>query len=99
MCGGKKVVEEKGLLCVQENKVMVWIVPQQIRKDVMRWIHGSQAGGRPEVRAAKERIQEMGWWRGRNQDLEDLIDGCLICARYDPFNRKRSEELMRRSPV
>ncbi|CAH2222018.1 NYNRIN-like [Pelobates cultripes] len=97
--GGKKVMEEQGLICISETGEPIWIVPQQVRKDLLRWIHGSQAGGHPKIREAKERIRHLGWWIGQNKDLEEFVDSCIICARFDQSNKKRRGELMRQTPV
>lgn len=59
---GQDLVIEQGLLCAKTEDGLFWIVPWNMRKDLLLWVHGSSVGARLKQPEAKDRLAKMGWW-------------------------------------
>ena len=76
--GKLKIVEEEGIVWAEDtDKRLHWIVPTDIRGDLIQFAHEQGHRGK-EV--TLERVKETGWWPAMRKDVEQWVDNCLACA-------------------
>ncbi|XP_004694648.1 PREDICTED: protein NYNRIN [Condylura cristata] len=81
--------KESGLLMFKgEKRSRVWVVPRQLRRDLIFSVHDLPLGAhqRPEETCKKLRL--LGWWPGMQEHVRDYCRSCLFCI---PRNAVGSE--------
>ena len=60
---------------------MRFVVPVHCRKRVIQEAHNSVIAGHGGYFRTRERIRAEMWWPGMDQDIEDHVKACTVCAR------------------
>ena len=63
----------KGGILLKSNTI---VIPQQLRKTVLDIVHSTHQG----INKTKSLLRSKVWWPGINQDTENLIHNCSLCA-------------------
>ena len=59
-------------------KGMQVMVPQSMRKEMLRKIHANHFGAESNIRMAREVL----FWSGMRKAIQDMCDACGTCAQY-----------------
>ena len=56
------------------------VIPQALRRDVLRELHASHMG----LESTKRRARQLVYWPGLSSDIENVISSCVPCAERQP---------------
>jgi transposase InsO family protein len=60
------------------------VIPRSLRKKMLARAHEGHQG----IAKTKARLRETMWWPGMSNEVEQVITGCDVCARYRHQQRK-----------
>ncbi len=63
------------------------MVPETMVKTLMTGVHGDMLYGHGGQTKTKERILQLYWWRGMDQDINDLLSKCDKCQKNQTKNQ------------
>ena len=69
------------------------VIPESLRADVLRHVHGGTALGHFGVNKTVSMLQKYGYWTGWRKDVEMAVRGCDVCNRYRHGPRTKQGEL------
>ena len=58
------------------------VVPETLRAEVLRHVHGGTALGHFGVNKTASMLQKYGYWAGWRKDVEQTVRTCEVCNRY-----------------
>ena len=60
------------------------IIPNAMYTSMLQVVHGSHLG----IQKCKQRAKDVLYWPGITTQIEDLVQNCAVCARYQRSNTK-----------
>uniref|UniRef100_A0A8D0TQE2 Protein NYNRIN n=1 Tax=Sus scrofa TaxID=9823 RepID=A0A8D0TQE2_PIG len=80
---------ESGLLMFKgDKKPRVWVVPRQLRRDLIFAVHDLPMGGHQRPEETFKKLRLLGWWPGMQEHVREYCRSCLYCI---PRNLTGSE--------
>ncbi|XP_019779673.2 protein NYNRIN isoform X1 [Tursiops truncatus] len=81
--------KESGLLMFKGDKrPRVWVVPRQLRRDLIFAVHDLPMGAHQRPEETYKKLRLLGWWPGMQEHVRDYCRSCLFCI---PRNLTGSE--------
>ncbi|XP_047594108.1 protein NYNRIN isoform X3 [Lutra lutra] len=72
--------QESGLLMFKGDKrPRVWVVPRQLRRDLIFSVHDLPLGGHQRPEETYKKLRLLGWWPGMQEHVRDYCRSCLFC--------------------
>ncbi|XP_032199854.1 protein NYNRIN isoform X3 [Mustela erminea] len=72
--------QESGLLMFKGDKrPRVWVVPRQLRRDLIFCVHDPPLGGHQRPEETYKKLRLLGWWPGMQEHVRDYCRSCLFC--------------------
>lgn len=72
--------QESGLLMFKGDKrPRVWVVPRQLRRDLIFCVHDLPLGGHQRPEETYKKLRLLGWWPGMQEHVRDYCRSCLFC--------------------
>ncbi|XP_012880917.1 PREDICTED: protein NYNRIN [Dipodomys ordii] len=72
--------KESGLLMFKgDKKPKVWVVPRQLRRDLIFSVHDVPVGGHQRPEETYRKLRLLGWWPGIQEHVKDYCRSCLFC--------------------
>ncbi|XP_012913057.1 protein NYNRIN isoform X2 [Mustela putorius furo] len=72
--------QESGLLMFKADKrPRVWVVPRQLRRDLIFCVHDPPLGGHQRPEETYKKLRLLGWWPGMQEHVRDYCRSCLFC--------------------
>ncbi|KAM6181654.1 protein NYNRIN [Erethizon dorsatum] len=88
--------KESGLLMFKgDKKPKVWVVPRQLRRDLIFSVHDIPMGAHQRPEETYKKLRLLGWWPGMQEHVKDYCRSCLFCI---PRNLIGSELKVIESP-
>ncbi|XP_008067891.1 protein NYNRIN [Carlito syrichta] len=88
--------KESGLLMFKgDKKPRVWVVPTQLRRDLIFSVHDIPLGAHQRPEETYKKLRLLGWWPGMQEHVRDYCRSCLFCI---PRNLIGSEMKVIESP-
>nr|XP_027775952.1 protein NYNRIN [Marmota flaviventris] len=88
--------KESGLLMFKgDKKPRVWVVPTQLRRDLIFSVHDIPMGAHQRPEETYKKLRLLGWWPGMQEHVRDYCRSCLFCI---PRNLIGSELKVIESP-
>ncbi|XP_053449530.1 protein NYNRIN [Nycticebus coucang] len=88
--------KESGLLMFKgDKKPRVWVVPRQLRRDLIFCVHDIPLGAHQRPEETYKKLRLLGWWPGMQEHVRDYCRSCLFCI---PRNLTGSEVKIIESP-
>ncbi|XP_040083298.1 protein NYNRIN isoform X2 [Oryx dammah] len=71
---------ESGLLVFKGDKrPRVWVVPRQLRRDLIFAVHDGPMGAHQRPEETYRRLRLLGWWPGMQEHVRHYCRSCLFC--------------------
>ncbi|KAG8509364.1 Protein NYNRIN [Galemys pyrenaicus] len=81
--------QESGLLMFKgEKRSRVWVVPRQLRRDLIFSVHDVPMGAHQRPEETYKKLRLLGWWPGMQEHVREYCRSCLFCI---PRNLAGSE--------
>ena len=77
----------------QGRDSQLWIVPRQLRKDLLALGHSNVLAGHRGRDATLLRLRENFHWPGMSADVEEFVASCVACNRQKRVKRRDKAEL------
>ncbi|XP_045756588.1 protein NYNRIN isoform X2 [Mirounga angustirostris] len=88
--------QESGLLMFKGDKrPRVWVVPRQLRRDLIFSVHDLPLGAHQRPEETYKKLRLLGWWPGMQEHVRDYCRSCLFCI---PRNLTGSDLKVLESP-
>ncbi|KAL6076010.1 hypothetical protein STEG23_007617 [Scotinomys teguina] len=88
--------KDSGLLMFKgEKHPRVWVVPRQLRRDLIFSVHDLPLGEHQKPEETYKKLRLLGWWPGMQEHVKDYCRSCLYCI---PRNLIGSELKVIESP-
>ncbi|XP_036128065.1 protein NYNRIN isoform X2 [Molossus molossus] len=72
--------KESGLLLFKgDKKPKVWVVPRQLRRDLIFSVHDLPVGGHQRPEETYKKLRLLGWWPGMQEHVRGYCRSCLFC--------------------
>ncbi|XP_037359048.1 protein NYNRIN isoform X2 [Talpa occidentalis] len=72
--------KESGLLMFKgEKRARVWVVPRQLRRDLIFSVHDLPMGAHQRPEETYKKLRLLGWWPGMQEHVRDYCRSCLFC--------------------
>lgn len=72
--------QDSGLLMFKgERHPRVWVVPRQLRRDLIFSVHDSPIGEHQGLEDTYKTVRLLGWWPGMQEHVRDYCRSCLFC--------------------
>ncbi|XP_007947432.1 protein NYNRIN [Orycteropus afer afer] len=72
--------EESGLLMFKGDKrPRVWVVPRQLRRDLIFLVHDLPMGAHQRPEETYKKLRLLGWWPGMQEHVRVYCRSCLFC--------------------
>lgn len=72
--------QDSGLLMFKgERHPRVWVVPRQLRRDLIFSVHDSPIGEHQGLEDTYKTVRLLGWWPGMQDHVRDYCRSCLFC--------------------
>ncbi|KAF6131874.1 NYN domain and retroviral integrase containing [Phyllostomus discolor] len=72
--------KESGLLLFKgDKKPKVWVVPRQLRRDLIFSVHDLPVGSHQRPEETYKKLRLLGWWPGMQEHVRDYCRSCLFC--------------------
>ncbi|XP_014635929.1 PREDICTED: protein NYNRIN [Ceratotherium simum simum] len=72
--------KESGLLLFKgDKKPRVWVVPRQLRRDLIFSVHDLPMGAHQRPEETYKKLRLLGWWPGMQEHVRDYCRSCLFC--------------------
>ncbi|XP_030890646.1 protein NYNRIN isoform X4 [Leptonychotes weddellii] len=72
--------QESGLLMFKGDKrPRVWVVPRQLRRDLIFSVHDLPLGAHQRPEETYKKLRLLGWWPGMQEHVRDYCRSCLFC--------------------
>lgn len=72
--------QDSGLLMFKAEKhPRVWVVPRQLRRDLIFSVHDSPVGEHQGLEDTYKTVRLLGWWPGMLEHVKDYCRSCLFC--------------------
>ncbi|XP_016061376.1 PREDICTED: protein NYNRIN isoform X2 [Miniopterus natalensis] len=72
--------KESGLLLFKgDKKPKVWVVPRQLRRDLIFSVHDLPVGAHQRPEETYKKLRLLGWWPGMQEHVRDYCRSCLFC--------------------
>ncbi|XP_052589101.1 protein NYNRIN [Peromyscus californicus insignis] len=72
--------KDTGLLMFKgEKHPRVWVVPRQLRRDLIFSVHDIPLGGHQRPEETYKKLRLLGWWPGMQEHVRDYCRSCLFC--------------------
>ncbi|XP_032480813.1 protein NYNRIN [Phocoena sinus] len=72
--------KESGLLMFKGDKrPRVWVVPRQLRRDLIFAVHDLPMGAHQRPEETYKKLRLLGWWPGMQEHVRDYCRSCLFC--------------------
>ncbi|KAM5235492.1 protein NYNRIN [Ctenodactylus gundi] len=72
--------KESGLLMFKgDKKPKVWVVPTQLRRDLIFSVHDIPMGAHQRPEETYKKLRLLGWWPGMQEHVKDYCRSCLFC--------------------
>uniref|UniRef100_A0A452VDX8 NYN domain and retroviral integrase containing n=1 Tax=Ursus maritimus TaxID=29073 RepID=A0A452VDX8_URSMA len=72
--------QESGLLMFKGDKrPKVWVVPRQLRRDLIFSVHDLPLGAHQRPEETYKKLRLLGWWPGMQEHVRDYCRSCLFC--------------------
>ncbi|XP_052047336.1 LOW QUALITY PROTEIN: protein NYNRIN [Apodemus sylvaticus] len=72
--------QDSGLLMFKgEKNPRVWVVPRQLRRDLIFSVHDSPMGEHQGIEDTYKTVRLLGWWPGMQEHVRDYCRSCLFC--------------------
>lgn len=72
--------QDSGLLMFKAEKhPRVWVVPRQLRRDLIFCVHDSPVGEHQGLEDTYKTVRLLGWWPGMLEHVKDYCRSCLFC--------------------
>ncbi|XP_006061500.2 protein NYNRIN [Bubalus bubalis] len=72
--------KESGLLMFKGDKrPRVWVVPRQLRRDLMFAVHDGPMGAHQRPEETYRKLRLLGWWPGMQEHVRHYCRSCLFC--------------------
>ncbi|XP_004647532.1 protein NYNRIN isoform X1 [Octodon degus] len=71
---------ESGVLMFKgDKKPKVWVVPRQLRRDLIFSVHDIPMGAHQRPEETYKKLRFLGWWPGMQEHVKDYCRSCLFC--------------------
>nr|XP_012611477.1 protein NYNRIN [Microcebus murinus]XP_012611478.1 protein NYNRIN [Microcebus murinus] len=72
--------KESGLLMFKGDKQpMVWVVPRQLRRNLIFSVHDVPLGAHQRPEETYKKLRLLGWWPGMQEHVKQYCRSCLYC--------------------
>lgn len=72
--------KDTGLLMFKgEKHPRVWVVPRQLRRELIFSVHDIPLGGHQRLEETYRKLRLLGWWPGIKEHVRDYCRSCLFC--------------------
>nr|XP_020736638.1 protein NYNRIN [Odocoileus virginianus texanus] len=72
--------KESGLLMFKGDKrPRVWVVPRQLRRDLIFSVHDGPMGAHQRPEETYRKLRLLGWWPGMQEHVRHYCRSCLFC--------------------
>nr|XP_006217361.1 protein NYNRIN isoform X1 [Vicugna pacos] len=72
--------KESGLLMFKgDKKPRVWVVPRQLRRDLIFAVHDLPMGAHQRPEDTYKKLRLLGWWPGMQEHVRGYCRSCLFC--------------------
>lgn len=72
--------KESGLLMFKGDKrPRVWVVPRQLRRDLIFAVHDGPMGAHQRPEETYRKLRLLGWWPGMQEHVRHYCRSCLFC--------------------
>lgn len=72
--------KDSGLLMFKgEKHPRVWVVPRQLRRELIFSVHDIPVGGHQRPEETYKKLRLLGWWPGMQEHVKDYCRSCLFC--------------------
>uniref|UniRef100_G1PHW6 NYN domain and retroviral integrase containing n=1 Tax=Myotis lucifugus TaxID=59463 RepID=G1PHW6_MYOLU len=72
--------QESGLLLFKgDKKPKVWVVPRQLRRDLIFSVHDLPVGAHQRPEETYKKLRLLGWWPGMQEHVRNYCRSCLFC--------------------
>ncbi|XP_055989868.1 protein NYNRIN [Sorex fumeus] len=76
---------ESGLLMFKgEKRPRVWVVPRQLRRDLIFSVHDLPVGAHQKPEETYKKVRLLGWWPGMQEYVRTYCRSCLFCTPQSP---------------
>ncbi|XP_006835442.1 PREDICTED: protein NYNRIN [Chrysochloris asiatica] len=73
--------KESGLLMFKGDKrPRVWVVPRQLRRDLIFSVHDLPVGAHQRPEETFKKLRLLGWWPGMQEHVREYCRSCLFCT-------------------
>ncbi|XP_045143591.1 protein NYNRIN [Echinops telfairi] len=73
--------KESGLLLFKGDKrSRVWVVPRQLRRDLIFSVHDLPMGAHQSPEETLRKLRLLGWWPGMQEHVREYCRSCLFCG-------------------
>ncbi|KAM6202545.1 protein NYNRIN [Rhynchocyon petersi] len=73
--------KESGLLMFKGDKrPKVWVIPRQLRRDLIFFVHDLPMGAHQRPEETFKRLRLLGWWPGMQEHVREYCRSCLFCS-------------------
>ena len=76
----RMVTDEDGLLRMESGGNLVIVVPNSLKQNILRWVHGSKLHGHYKTARTIAKLRKNYWWKGMTPDVVKFIQECMQCA-------------------
>uniref|UniRef100_A0A1A8CCG2 Gypsy retrotransposon integrase-like protein 1 n=1 Tax=Nothobranchius kadleci TaxID=1051664 RepID=A0A1A8CCG2_NOTKA len=73
-----------------------WVVPLDHRGVMLAYAHDTPVGGHRGAKATLASLTEVAYWPSMSKDVHSYVQGCLICAQFQPSQPLARAPLQRR---
>jgi len=72
------------------------VVPQVLRTAFLDAVHAGAISGHPGIERARERLQEIAYWKGWTEDVYAYVQRCPVCATHRQVLERSKAKCSRR---
>ena len=92
------LVDEDGVLRTVRDGGAAVVVPEVLREEVMKCVHGSKLTGHYRYRRTIARMKGKYWWKGWQNDLTNFLRKCVPCTVAEDRKPGRQARLEKTHP-
>lgn len=78
--------ESNLLMFKGEKKPRVWVVPRQLRRDLIFFVHNLPMEAHQSLEETYKKVRLLGWWPGMQEFVRGYCRSCLFCTPQNPVS-------------
>lgn len=82
-----------GILCFDDSGTLKPIVPEKMKKEVLKSLHDDILAGHQGVFRTQARVESRYFWEGMKADIADYVRNCPSCNVNKKLGRKKYQQL------